>query len=126
MRYKKVTIREERVLFDDHKWERSGSDFAVTSNCQYIAVYPNFSFDLSDERYERIYLYLNSGQEVKNLKHSNGGELGLFFWPDDSHLVAAGYNMTKMEMTIAEHSLRDGDVQYPFEGTVLDCATSFL
>lgn len=115
MRYQRVVIREETVLFDTVKWGDTSRYFAVSSDCQTIAVRP-----LQSDGDENIYLYNNSGKELKNLSHSSGQEAGIIFWPDNNHLLIPGYNLNKYQITIIQYSLRDDSLQYPFENTVLE------
>jgi hypothetical protein len=111
MRYHGVDIREKAVIFDGHKWGDRSNDFAISPSCQYIAVHPR--------QHERVYLYYNSGEEIKSFSHPNGGELGIAFWPDNYHLIIPGYDYQHHGITVIQYSWRDDERQFPFANTIV-------
>jgi len=108
------------LISDPHKWGDSRNHAAISPNCRFVAVRVLSHFDYSDERYEKVYVYSDAGNELTSFRSPHGGEEGIIFWPDNQHLLIPGYDFGKQKITVMQRSLRDGSLRFPFQHTCLE------
>jgi len=123
-------MQHKTTIIDLDTWGVEGEspaiyqrEMVISNNGNSIAVRPMLH-DSQHKGHFGIFVYDTTGKLICSTKNPNGGEQGLAFWPDESHLLMPGHNPTGMKSGKGPSALKlwrlgNNSFSFPFLDTEL-------